>query len=222
MASEIDICNLALSHLGDTATISSLYPPEGSAQAEHCSRFYPIARDGLLEMHTWNFVTRRAYLAPLETIWPEWQHSYEAPNDMLQIISILAPESEGDYSVAIPRPYSQADVPNVGVGIYMPQDFAIETDATGRDIILTNQEKAMVRYTARITDTTKFPPLFVTALSWYLASMLAGPIIKGDVGQAEAKRCLATMAQWLGQAQVIDSNQRQIRPQQSTSWIANR
>lgn len=27
MASEIDICNLALAHLGDTATIASLSPP---------------------------------------------------------------------------------------------------------------------------------------------------------------------------------------------------
>ena len=60
MASEVDICNLALSHLGDTATIASLDPPEGSAQAEHCARFYPIARDSLLEMHAWGFATSRA------------------------------------------------------------------------------------------------------------------------------------------------------------------
>ena len=63
MASEVDICNLALSHLGDNATVASIDPPEGSAQAEHCSRFYPIARDTLLEMHNWNFSTRRAVLA---------------------------------------------------------------------------------------------------------------------------------------------------------------
>ena len=53
MASEIAICNLALSHLGDAANIASIDPPEGSAQAEHCATFYPIARDSLLEMHDW-------------------------------------------------------------------------------------------------------------------------------------------------------------------------
>ena len=58
MASEVDICNLALGHLGDNATVSSISPPEGSAQAEHCARFYPIARDALLEMHNWNFAMR--------------------------------------------------------------------------------------------------------------------------------------------------------------------
>ena len=42
MASEIDIVNLALSRLGDDATVASLYPPEGSAQAEHGARFYPV------------------------------------------------------------------------------------------------------------------------------------------------------------------------------------
>ena len=50
MASEVDICNLALGHLGDNATVASLNPPEGSVQAQHCARFYPIARDALLEM----------------------------------------------------------------------------------------------------------------------------------------------------------------------------
>ena len=65
MSSVIDICNLALSHLGDTATVASIDPPEGSAQAEHCSRFYPVARDAMLELFNWKFATRRATLALL-------------------------------------------------------------------------------------------------------------------------------------------------------------
>ena len=60
MATEIDICNLALAHLGDDATIASIKPPEGSAQAEHAARYYPIARNSLLESHTWNFAAKRA------------------------------------------------------------------------------------------------------------------------------------------------------------------
>ena len=55
MASVVDICNLALAHIGDDATVSSIDPPEGSAQAEHCKRFYAIARDTMLQMHNWNF-----------------------------------------------------------------------------------------------------------------------------------------------------------------------
>lgn len=63
MASEVEISNLALSRIGDSATVSSINPPEGSAQAEHCQRFYPIARNSLLEMHAWSFCDRRIQLA---------------------------------------------------------------------------------------------------------------------------------------------------------------
>ena len=38
MASEVDICNLALAHLGDAATVSSINPPEGSIQAAMVER----------------------------------------------------------------------------------------------------------------------------------------------------------------------------------------
>jgi len=65
MASIVDICNLALSHLGDSATVSSIDPPEGSAQADLCARFFPIALASLLEAHSWGFATRRVALAPL-------------------------------------------------------------------------------------------------------------------------------------------------------------
>ena len=63
MASDVDICNLALSFLGDDANVSSISPPEGSQQSEHCARFYPIARDGLLQMHNWNWASRRVALS---------------------------------------------------------------------------------------------------------------------------------------------------------------
>ena len=59
MASEVEICNLALARLGDAATVVSIDPPEGSAQAEHCAMFYPMARDTLLAQHPWGFAQRR-------------------------------------------------------------------------------------------------------------------------------------------------------------------
>ena len=42
MFSVVEICNLALSHLGDRATVVSIDPPEGSAQAEHCKTYWPL------------------------------------------------------------------------------------------------------------------------------------------------------------------------------------
>ena len=80
----------------------------------------------------------------------------------------------------------------------------------------------MLRYQAYVTDSTKFSPLFVQCLSWHLASMLAGPVIKGDAGAAEAKRCMSMMAQYLSEAKRTDSAQRNIKVEHIVPWSAGR
>lgn len=226
MASVVDICNLALAHLGDNATIASIDPPEGSAQAEHCQRFYPIARDTLLEMHSWSFATKRAYGAEVENTWPMWEYAYAMPGDASDIIAILPPEAKDDYSTHFtPETYPDFYTnysPSVAAGQYVPQKFAVEIAADGSEIILTNQKQAVIRYHAKVVDPTKFSPLFTITLSWHLASMLAGPVIKGDQGAAEAKRCVAMTTLYLGKAMEADSNARKIKPEQIVPWIAGR
>lgn len=224
MASEVDIANLALAHLGDTATVASISPPDGSAQASHCARFYPIARDALLEMHTWGFATTRIALAyaptnPSST----WKYAYAAPSEVINYLSILAPRAADDYSVGVQMagvgPYS---APIVGMGVYTPQDYAVETDGNGNDIILTNVQDAVLRYTTVVTDTTKFSPLFTLVLSHHLASMLAGPLIKGEVGRAVAEEQLKIAGALQAQAEGSDANQRHVRPAPGASWMVNR
>lgn len=224
MASEVDIANLALAHLGDNATVASLDPPEGSAQAEHCARFYPIARDSMLEMHTWKFSTKRVQLAELTSEAAQWDYCYAKPADLIKIIAVLPPNINDDLSLS----YTEADMvfPFAPAGqsltSYAPQDYSAEALADGTEVIYTDQEDATLRYSARVTDPTKFSPLFVNALSWHLASMLAGPIIKGDAGAAEAKRCAAMMQMYLSQAILSDANQRQARMTHAVQWMAGR
>lgn len=226
MASEVDICNLALGHLGDNATVSSISPPEGSAQAEHCSRFYPIARDALLEMHYWNFTMRRVNLAEVTNSWPEWKHAYALPADSINIIAVMPPEAYNDYStkfVPTDTPgFAHNYSPMIAAGRYVPQPFSVETMADGSHVLYTDQEKAMLRYTAYVTDTTLYSPLFVMTLSWQLAAMLAGPIIKGDAGSAEAKRCTQMAMGYLSQAEVSDSNQRRNTIEHIVPWTSGR
>jgi hypothetical protein len=214
MASEVDICNLALSHLGDDATVASIDPPEGSAQAEHCARFYPVARDMLLEMHAWNFATRRATLAMLDDEGIQWTYTYEQPADCLRVLALMHVNASND--LAVPA------VNHTGRALTIPQDFVCEINAVGTKVIYTNQEEAMARFTAFVTDTTRFSPLFVAALSWKLAAMLAGPVIKGDAGRAEAKRCEEVFAQWFRQSVTSDANQRQVAVEHSVGWMSVR
>lgn len=222
MATEVDICNLALAHLGDDATIASLNPPEGSAQAEKAARFYPIARNSLLEMHTWNFAAKRGNIALTTNSLDQWDYAYVAPADMMSPVAIISPTAQNDYATRMsagdtPGGITSNYAPTIVAGQYTPQQFAVEGD-----LIYTNQENAMLRYQAFITDPSLFSPLFVVTLSWHLASMMAGPVIKGDQGAAEAKRCTQMMGNYLNSAKQSDNLHRDITIEHIVPWTSGR
>lgn len=220
---EVDICNLALSHLGEGTKITSINPTDGSVQSSYCATFYPIARNSLLEMQTWNFAMRREELVETTNTSTEWDYAYVMPANAVKIVSILPPDSSDDYSTTFAAPSSTYyTAPVVAAGTYNPQAFAIEIDSDGKQVIYSDQPDAVVRYVDRITDTRMFSQQFVIALSWHLASMLAGPVIKGDVGAAEAKRCQQMLMLYLGKAETHDATQRNIKPEQITPWISGR
>ena len=225
MASSVDICNQALSHLGDSATVASIDPPEGSAQAEHCARFYSMALAALLEMHPWAFATRRIALAQVTNPTSSWAYAYAIPSNAVNLISILAPDASDDYSSSMQSSSQAFDnnyARNVSGGAYTPQDFGVETDNDGNDMLLTNQANAVLRYTFLATDTSKFSPLFVECLGWLLASKLAGPVLKGESGMAAAQACTKTFLYWLGRATDSDASQRRQTPQHHVSWMGVR
>lgn len=162
MASSVDICNLALGHLGDEATVASLDPPDGSVQADHCAQFYPIARDQVLVAHVWGFATKRATLALLDATPPDgWLYAYSAPSNCLREVAVFL--------------YGEQDATN-------GQDFDVEVDDDGNKIVYTDAANATIKYIAAITDTVKFTPGVVVAIARLLASYLAGPVIKGTEG----------------------------------------
>lgn len=228
MASDVDIANLALARLGDDATIATLDPPEGSVQAERASRFYPIARDALLEMHAWAFATRRANLGLLTQSNNQWQYTYAVPNGAVNILAILDPAATDDTSAFLTDTNSinfNAVFPDDLVytqPLYTPQPFTVETLDDGTQVILTNQQNALCRYTTRVTDTSLFSPLFIDALGWYLASMLAGPIYKGEVGMQMTTSCMEVFTRIFNQATTSDANSRRLNVIQSASNIAAR
>lgn len=199
MASTVDICNLALAHLGDEAAVSSISPSDGSAQADHCARFYPIARDALLEMYGWDFATRRVALVETAgTPAGGWAYEYAYPSSCASIQAVLYDGQLDDTTT---------------------QEYVVETVSDGSRVILTNVEGAYCRYTRLITDTTKYSPLFVTCLSYLLASYLAGPITKSPgIVEGMYKRFLSEF----GKAGPSNANQSHKPPVHSPEWIAAR
>lgn len=166
MASSIDICNLALSHLGDEATVSSIDPPEGSAQADHCAAFYPIARNNVLASHAWSCATKRETLALLSLTPPDaFVYAYSVPSTCLRALRVMLPGDTDDSN---------------------GQEFEIEAQSDGTLVLYTNAADASLVYIAGITDTTRFTPGMVTAIARLLAAYVAGPLIKGSEGMKVA------------------------------------
>jgi len=207
MASAVDIANLALSHLGDDASVASIDPPEGSAQAEHCARFYLPSVASMLELHNWKFSLRRVALAAVANPTTTWAYAYAVPSNMLAAVAVLDPSNTDDYQVLDER---------------ASQDYDMETTTAGDVVLLTNQADAVLRYKVLVTDAAKFPPLFVEALSWLLASKLAGPVLKGESGRKAALDCTRVFTMWWNKAVESDAKQRQITTEHTAGWVAAR
>lgn len=224
MSSEVDIVNLALAHLGDDATVSSIDPPEGSAQAEQCARFYPLARDVLLQMHPWNFATKRTIGAMLTSETDSWAYAYVKPAGCLQMLAVLPPDASDDYVVpGMTMNYgTMVNTPFPYALQFQTQPYQMEVLSTGAEVIYTDQEEAHLRYVARVTDAAKFPPLFVNALARLLAHYLAGPLLKGDVGRAEADGQYRKFLVDVAKATQQDGNASRSVARAAPSWIAGR
>lgn len=219
MASEVDLCNLALSHLGDDATIASIDPPEGSAQSEHCARWYPIARNSLLEMYDWGFATTRAILAEVDNPFQQWQHAYARPQDCLKILAILPEGAANGWPGGVGVTGLGYAVGDRLGGIQVAQPYKTETDAAGNPIILTPTANAVIQYTRLVTDTSKFPPLFVDALARYLASYLAGPILKGTTGIQVGNAQIQLAMGIASRAALSSANQNSRQQSQAYPWV---
>ena len=177
----------------------------------------------MLEQHQWDFAVKRTSLALLSETPPSpWQYAYAAPGDALNLIAILDPAATEDYSAGLIQYGSYQGPPGAMVSIYTPQPYTSEVDSTGTQVIYTNQQNAVLRYSALVADTTQFSPLFITALGYLLASMLAGPVIKGAEGRAEAKAQYQLFKAAMAEATESDSNQHNVKPIASVGWIANR
>jgi hypothetical protein len=169
MASAVQICNMALSHIGSHAVVSSIDPPDGSFEAAMCEQFYGQVRTELLEMGNWRFALARANLVEVTNNSDTWAYAYALPSDCLAARRVLRP----------------------GVGLtvfatdrrnFQPNDNDSAPFTIEGEVVYTNEEDAVLLYMRDVTDVNKFTPSFRAAFAVLLASYLAGPIVKGTEG----------------------------------------
>lgn len=159
MASETEICNMALSHLGVGKEIANL-DTEASQEASACRRFYDLARDATLRGFNWPFANVTTTLALVETD-PndEWAYSYRYPSDCLKLIKLLSGTRNDTRASRVP--------------------YKIAQDNSGK-IILTDIEDAQVEYLLLEDDPSMYPSDFLIALSYRLAAFIAPRVTGGD------------------------------------------
>ena len=89
MASVVEICNRALSNIGNSRSINSL--TEASKEAGNVRCTLRPADDAVLSDFDWNFATKRVALADTNNPPPDWEYAYQYPSDCLRITEIMLP-----------------------------------------------------------------------------------------------------------------------------------
>lgn len=203
MGTLVDLANVALSHLGNAAVVAVLDPPESTPEAEHCARFLPICRDSMLEAHPWKFALRRSAPATLFTdasagLYGQWLYGHQEPADCVKVLAALPSGYQDDIRDTL--------------------DFLTESNGSV-NIVLTKRDIAALRWTQRVTDPARWSPMFTDALGWFLASYVAGPLLKGDAGAAAAKDCYGVFAGLWRSATASDANQANFSIEPQPPWL---
>lgn len=216
MASIVDICNTALTHLGSDAVITAINPPDGSAEAGYCKRFYPIARRRMIEAFAWPFATKRAVLAEVTNDSDVWAYAYAYPADCLRIIRIL---TAGQLRSIL------EELTNQGDGVIRSTLFDEEAGAPYQregDILYTHESEAVALYLRDVTDPTKFSPSFEVGLGYDMASLLAGPIIRGTDGSKTALNFRRMALDVIAQASELAANESREEHRPTAAHLAAR
>ena len=151
--SETIICNMSLARIG-TTRITNI-DTGTSPNAIQCRTHYEQTRNALTRSHWWRFASDRETLAQDATdpVGDEWDNQFILPNDFLAMKSIYENRfSDENY-----------------------RSYALEGQR-----LLTNESTMEIRYIKKVTDPTKFDPLFVEVLVLQLALKLTAGLGKTD------------------------------------------
>jgi hypothetical protein len=224
VASDADICNMALAHLGADSRVSSIDPPDGTVEASYCAIFYKHVRRAAIESGSFDFTLKRVALAHA-TVNPSnsWTCAYVLPSDCLNPLRVLRysafAHASGLYGYNINDPY----------GLYGAQWDGLFTERGSSEfevengILLTHEPDAILKYKADVTDRPgDFPPALVLAMSMLLAGYLAGPLIKGEQGRAIGQGWLRAGMAAIKAAAAADGNNRTERAEHTSAFLLAR
>jgi hypothetical protein len=86
-------------------------------------------------------------------------------------------------------------------------EFEAAVSSTGTRVILTNLAEAKLKYTFRQTNPNRFTPHFIEALSWYMAGVIAIPVVGSEKGRLLRDDSLQIYQATIGAAIAADSSE---------------
>lgn len=193
MSSPIDICNMALAHLGDRR-ITRLDDDAATDDAlvRYCSEFYLQARQEALAAHRWSFAKATAALSRRTDITViGFTYAHELPADRMRLLR-LVPGSE----------LRDADGIVTGIGYETRKIDQFKIVGTQ---VWSNSEFVALEYIKDETNPSVWLPHFRAAVARLLAHYLAGPTADNPDESAKQLRIYEDVA--LPNAQYYDSVQ---------------
>jgi hypothetical protein len=185
--SKVEVCNMALSHLGIGKTIGNL-DTEKSQEAISCRLFFDRAMNATLRDCEWSFATKTVTLSLVEEDpTDEWAFSYRYPSDCKYFRRILS---------GIRNDSRQTKV-----------SYRVVSDTVGQ-LIYTDEEDAIAEYTKKIETVANWPDDFVLALSARIAVYISPRLTAGDPFKM-GDRALRLYLSEIGLAQAATFNEQQ-------------
>ena len=200
MASNTEIANLALSHIGVGKEIANL-DTEKSQEAVAIRRFYDTLLDRTLRQFPWPFARKEIALALVrETPDGEYQFEYRYPTDCVLFRRIKS---------GLRNDTRQSRI-----------KYRISRDSSGL-LVLTDEQNAESEFTLRETDAGRYPSDFVMAFSFLIAYIVAPRLTKGDPFKLQ-RSVLTLFVQEISAARAAAANEEQLDEKPESQFIRER
>ncbi|AAT38370.1 gp11 [Burkholderia phage BcepC6B] len=193
MASQVGICNRALTKIGDKR-ITSL--DEDSKAAATLNSMYDDVLDACLRAHVWSFTKARAQLAALaEAPLFGFSYQYRLPTDFIRLLQV------GQFDV-----YPRTDTRGL---------FSIENG----NILTDMQAPLYIRYAKRVTDPNAMDALFREAFACRLAAEACESLTQSATKRQGA---WAEHDQAIAAAIRVNAIERPAQPLGDDTWLESR
>lgn len=166
MATQLEIANMALSHLG-VMPLANIAPANTEPGARQVNVWMTQSRDTALAVYPWTFATVRKRLVPktfpsidAPSYTADWLNAYFYPCDCILMQYVVDPALASTIDLSTGTPYAVEQNPS-------------NNENEEPQLILTNADDATAVYTTNALDWTELPGYFVQPLTYVLAANMA-------------------------------------------------